>query len=103
MGGPEFAVLCDSLPRVCPHVADVQVCLAIVIVVEPGGAHSRANIFQTRARCGITKAAPFVDVEVLPPEIICYIQVGPTVVVEIAPSGCKAESVIVFVHSGFSR
>ena len=101
--GREFAVFNDPLSRVGPHIGNVQIRLAIVIAIEPGGAHSRTNIFETRARREIAKAPSFVDVEILPPEVVCYIQIGPAVIIEIAPGGCRAESVVVLVHSGFSR
>src|SRR5450432_4011366 len=96
----ERGVFHYALPGCSPHVAHVQIRTAVVIVVEPGGAHSRAYVFHSRLRRHVTKPAPFILVQVVPPEVIGYIKVRPTVAVIVAPGGRKTVTVVVMVHSG---
>src|SRR5690349_7352753 len=92
-----------ALSRRRPHIRDVELGFAIAVVIEPGGTHSWTDIFYTRTPRHVPETAFVVNVKVLPSEIICNVEVGPAIPIEIAPGRCQAESVIVLIHPGFRR
>src|SRR6185312_1246045 len=74
---------------------------AIVVVIEPGCAHTRTDVLDSGACGEITEVAVAVDVKILSSEIIGDEEIGPAVIIEIAPGGRETEPVVVFVHAGF--
>ena len=49
-GSGELVIVRNPLARVRPHVGDIEVRLAVVVVIEPGGAHARADVVGTSLR-----------------------------------------------------
>ena len=86
-----------------PHVAGVDVEVAVVVVVHERRAHARAVVLDARPRGHVTEADLAVDeavvvVEVLAPEVVRHQQVGPAVLVVVGPGGGEAEAVVVLIQ-----
>ena len=93
-------------PRRRPHVPGVDVQAAVVVVVEEGRAHPRPVVLDSR----LLRHVPEADLAVLPAqvaeevlaaEVVGHEQVGPAVVVVVAPGGGEAEAVVVHVEARF--
>ena len=90
----------DALAGRGPHVADVEILRAVVVVVEPGNAHSRANVFDRRLRGNIgERSVAMVAVEILPAKIVDHVEIGPAIAVVIAPPAAKAVTRVVLVQA----
>ncbi len=87
-----------------PHVAGVDVEVPVVVVVDKGGAHAGAVVLDAGALGDVLEAHLAVDdteiaVEILAPEVVSDEQVGPAVLVEVAPRRGEAEAVVVLVQA----
>ena len=87
-----------------PHVSDIQVELLVIVGIEPCDAHARPDILDAGFRRLIPEVHVVIDpaaiaVQVVPPEVVRDVQVEPAVLIGIAPSAGKAESMVVLVHS----
>src|SRR5260370_25770995 len=81
----------DALSSCRPHIADVQIFRAVVIEVEPGDAHPRANGFRCGLRGNIGEGSvASVAVQSLAAKIIYDIEIGPAIAVVVTPSTTKA-------------
>src|SRR6202008_578977 len=85
-----------------PHIGDVQIVRAVVVVVEPADAHASSNILDSRrgGNIGESFVAP-VPVEILATEIVNHIKIGPAITVAVPPSTTKAVTRIVLIQPGF--
>src|SRR5436309_9721024 len=72
--------------------------MAIAIVVEPGGAHSGAQVIHTGLCSHISKLAALILVQIVAPEIVRDVKIRPAIAVEIAPRRRKTVPVVVVVH-----
>ncbi len=87
-----------------PHVARVDVQVPVVVEVHEGGAHARAVVLDAGLgghvlEVDLTVDPSLVVVEVLPAEVVRDQEVGPPVLVVIAPGGREAEPVVVLVEA----
>src|SRR5690242_15564266 len=74
---------------------------AIVIVIETADAHAGAGVFNSGLGCDIgERAIAIVAVQVLAPEVIHYVKVGPAVAVEVSPAAAEAVAGVVAVETG---
>ena len=76
--------------RVGVHVREVEIEVAVVVVVAPGDAHRGAARSSASARAAdvAERAVALVVVERADAELVADVEVGPTVVVVVAP-GCR--------------
>src|SRR5579871_2636564 len=94
----------DSFSSRGPHVGDVEVLGAIVVVIEAADAHSRAHIFDARLLRNVGECAvSVVPIKILSSEIVDDVQVGPTVAVVIAPAAAKTIASVVLIEAGLRR
>ena len=85
-----------------PHVGDVEVLFAVVVVVEGAYAHSCANVFDACLRGYVGKGAvAVVAVEVLAAEVVDDVEVGPAIVIEVAPAAAEAIAGVVDAQTRF--
>src|ERR1700733_2496301 len=83
-----------------PHVSDVEVFEAIVVIIEPANAHACADIFHSRLRRDVGKCPiAVIAVEVLASEVVHHVQVGPSVAVVVAPTATKAIARVVLIEA----
>src|SRR5215469_4377397 len=76
-----------------PHVGHIQVVAAILIEIEPSGAHARAHILGTGFwRYVSERAITVVPVKVLAAEVVDHVQIGPQVVIVVAPGRAETET-----------
>ena len=67
-------MLGNAIPGSGPHVRNVEILFAVIVVVQPANAHARANIFDARLRSDIGEGAiAVVAVEIFAAEIIHHI------------------------------
>ena len=84
-----------------PHIADVEILRAVVVVVEPGNAHPRADVFDRRLRSNVREGSvAIVAVEILSAKIIDHVEIGPAVAIVVAPSAAEAVARVVLVQAG---
>src|ERR1700677_4041562 len=89
----------DSLAFVQPHIGNVHVLPAVVVIVEPAGAHARSIVLYACSTGNIGKGAvSVVAIEVLTPKIVGYINVWPAVVVIVTPGHRKTKAIVVGVN-----
>ena len=92
----------DALTGGCPHVRHVEILSAIVVVVQPANAHAGAHVFHARLCSHIGKrAVAVVAVQILPPEVVHDVEIGPAVTVVVAPTTAKAVTGVVLVETRF--
>src|SRR5712671_3321819 len=85
-----------------PHVSNVKILKAVIVVIEPGNAHPRANVLNSCPRSNIGEGAiAVVAVEIFATEIVHHVQVGPTVAVVVAPPAAETVAGIVLAEIGF--
>jgi len=77
--------------------------VAVAVEIDERRAHAGADVLDARLHCHVAKAAPparkrDVVVEVLTPEVVRDQEVGPAVVVVVAPGGGEAEAIVVLVE-----
>jgi hypothetical protein len=83
-----------------PHIGDVQILTAIVVDVHPAGTHTGPVIFDACFLRNVGEGAvSVVAVEILPPEVVCHMEVRPSVIVVIAPRCGKRKAIVVLIHS----
>src|SRR5271154_3057724 len=95
----------DWLPRnafACrrPHVNYIEIFRAIVVIIEPTDAHARADVLDTSLGSNVGKrSVAIVAIEVLAPEIIDHIKIGPSIAIEVAPSATETLAGVVLIES----
>src|SRR6267143_73764 len=90
----------DTLPGRGPHVSDVKILMAVIVIIEPADTHPRTHIFNSGFRSDIGESSvAVVAVEVLPSEVVHDIKIGPSVPVVIAPPAAKTVARVVLVKA----
>ncbi len=93
----------DALARRGPHVGDVDVFRAVVVVVEAADAHASADVFNSSLRGDVGEGAvTVVAVEILAAKIVDDVKIGPAIAVEVGPATAKTVAGIVLVKPGLS-
>src|SRR5258706_13837451 len=81
----------DALAGGGPHVADVEILVAVVVVVERADAHSCADVFDSSLRGDIGEGAiAVVPVGVVTAEVVDDVEVRPSVLVGVPPRAAQA-------------
>ncbi len=93
-------VIDHALPGIGPHVRHIQVRSAVAIVIKPRSTHPWTNVFYASLARKVPKLASAVLIQILAPEIIRHVQIGPTVVVIVAPGRRETKPVVVLHHAG---
>src|SRR5258706_15211135 len=87
-----------------PHVGDIEIAGAVVVVVKPADAHARTDILQAGLFRDVGKGSiAVVAIEILTAEIVDDIQVGPAVIIEIAPSTAEAVTWVITIKTSLPR
>ena len=98
----EYFLRGNALSRRCPHVSHVKIFGAIVVEVIPADTHACANVFYSSLGSNIGKGSiPIVAIKILSTEVIHHVEVGPAIMVVIAPAATKTVARIVLIQSGF--
>ena len=100
---PELRIASHALSRGGPHVRDIQVQAPVAVVVEPSRAHARADVLHALLFGDVPKASVRVLVEIIPAKVVGDVELGPAVLVVVAPCGGKAVAVIVLAESRLRR
>src|SRR5262249_33676336 len=87
----------NTLTAIAPHVGDIEIWSAVAIVIEPGSAHPRPDVFHTSFSRDIAEPALVVPVEVVAAKVVGDIQARPTASVVVAPRCGEAVAVIVHI------
>src|SRR5579872_119812 len=83
-----------------PHIRDVEILDTISVVVEPTHTHPCSNVFYPLLRSDISEGSiAVVAVEIFASEVVDHVEVGPAVVVEVAPSAAETVTRVVFVEA----
>src|ERR1700722_20276608 len=100
----EHVLYRNPFPGSGPHIGDINILCAVIVIVEPAHAHPSANIFNPFLRRHVSKrSVAIVAVKVLAAEIVHYVKIGPAIAVVVAPAATKAVASIVLIQSGFLR
>src|SRR4051794_34403610 len=92
----------NSQPRGRPHVSDVNVLMSIVVHIKPACAHSCTDILNIGlTRNCFERSISVVAIKITASEIVCHVQVWPSIGVQVAPGTGKTVAVIVDVQSCF--
>src|SRR5208282_1324019 len=79
-----------------PHIGDIEILGAVVVVIEPADAHASADVFNSSLRSDIGKGPiAVVAIQILPAKVVHHVEVGPAVAVVIAPSATKTVARVV--------
>src|SRR4051794_5904510 len=70
----EMPALNHPLACIRPHIGDIQISLAVAVVIEPAGAHAGTYIFHSCFLRKIAEPALFVHIKVLSPKIVGDVQ-----------------------------
>ena len=90
----------DTFPGRGPHISDVKILDSVIVIIEPADRHARAHILNAGLRSDVGKSSvAVVAVEVLPPEVVHYIKIGPAVAVVVVPTAAKTVAGVVFVEA----
>src|SRR6267143_1319327 len=92
----------DAPARCGPHVSDVEVVSAVVVVVEPANAHARPRVLGTGLRRHIRESpVAMVAIEIFAAEVVYHIKIGPAVTVVVVPPTAKTVASVVLVEARF--
>src|SRR3984957_4244987 len=84
-----------------PHVRDVQILVAVAIVVQPTNAHARANVFYAQLRRDVReRSVAIVAVKVFAPKVVDHAQVRPAILVIVTPAAAKTVSLVPLIEAG---
>ena len=84
-----------------PHLGNVDVLFAVIVEVEPGGAHSGADIVHVRCGCNRSECpVAVIAIEIVAPKVVRHVQAGAAVRVIVAPGAGEAVAIILDVQSG---
>ena len=90
----------DTLSGRGPHVSDVKILDSVIVIIAPADSHARAHILNAGLRSDVGKSSVVVvAVEVLPPEVVHDIKIGPAVAVVVVPTTAKTVTSIVLVKA----
>ena len=94
-------LLCgDALAGGGPHVGDVEIVDAVVVVIEPADTHPRADIFRASPGRDVgERSVAIVAIQIFSPEIVHDVEVRPAVAVEVAPTAAEAITRVVLVET----
>src|SRR5215469_3276418 len=90
-------VLCRNPLSGCgPHIGNVEILHAVIVMVEPTDAHASANVFPTHISGYICeRSIAVIAIYILASEIIHNVEVGPAIAVVIVPCATKAVAGVV--------
>src|ERR1700730_655654 len=92
----ESFLFVNAIAARSPHIRNVEIKLAVVVVVQPGNAHTGANILHASLFRNIREGSvAVVAIEILAAEIIDYVKVRPLVAIGISPGAAEAEASVV--------
>src|SRR5271157_43899 len=100
----ESLVAACSHARWLPHVRNVEIVFAVVVVINPTGTHSWSDIQHSRVLGHVRESSiTVISVKILSPEVVHDVQIRPAVCIEVAPSAIKTVAVIVLLEAGGGR
>src|ERR1700720_1850401 len=91
----------NALAGGSPHVGDIQVLVAVAVVVQPTDAHAGANVFHSRLRRDIGESSvAIVAIKVLAAKVVDHAKVRPAIVVVVAPAAAKTVTLVPVIEAG---
>ena len=106
--GLKVPLVSDAVSRAGPHVAHVEIAVAIAIGISPGGGHAGRDVFNPCLACDVGEVTiPFgiavIAIEIVSSVIVGDIEIGVAVVVVVLPGRGKGIAAVVLVQTKVSR
>ena len=93
-----YALACRS-----PHVRNVQVLVAVIVIIEPADTHAGPYIFYpTLSRNIVKRSVALIAIKVLTAEVINNIKIRPAISIRISPAATETVACIVLIQPRFS-
>ena len=85
--------------RGSPHVCNVEIFPAVVVVVEPADAHAGADVLDPSLHSDIRKSSvSIVAIKILSAKVVDHVEIGPAVAIVVSPCATKAVTRVVLVE-----
>ncbi len=97
-------LLRDALPGCGPHIGDIQVRFAIVVVISPGRAHTRTHVLNVcHSRDSLEGSVPTISVEIVAAKVIHHVQVWRAGRGRFSPCACEAVAIVLSIQTSGCR